>query len=78
MSTVKVSVTLDERWVAEAKSHVGARGLSRFLNEALAQRLQAIRIRELLDAAEREHGAIPDAVVREVEAIFDAVDRPAP
>ncbi|MFN8622980.1 MAG: hypothetical protein U0869_19755 [Chloroflexota bacterium] len=77
MATVKVSVTLDERWVTEAKTHVGARGLSRFINEALALRLQSIRVGELLDAAAQEHGPIPDEVLREVEAAFEALDEPA-
>lgn len=60
MSTVKVSVTIDEQIVAEIKSSVGARGLSRFINETLAQRLQQQRLLALRAELDAEHGAIPD------------------
>ena len=69
MSTVKVSVTLDERYVAEAKALVGERGLSRFINETLQLRLQRIRIEEWLREVEAENGPIPDQVWADVEAM---------
>ena len=68
MSTVKVSVTLDEGLVVETKSRVGERGLSRFLNETLEQRLQRLRIMEMIRQFEEEDGPIPDDVWAEAEA----------
>jgi hypothetical protein len=47
MATVKVSVTLDSDLVEAAKAMVGERGFSRYLNEALALRLQHERLDEL-------------------------------
>lgn len=66
MSTIKVSTTLDAASVAEVKARVGERGFSRFLNEALAMRLQRDRLEELLAEMEREAGPIPDEVRRRV------------
>lgn len=59
MSTVKVSTTLDAANVAEAKARVGERGLSRFLNESLAMRLQWVRLEEMLAEMADEAGSIP-------------------
>jgi hypothetical protein len=67
MSTVKVSTTLDAESVAEAKGRVGERGFSRFLNEALAMRLQRVRLEELLAEMAEEHGPIPEEARRWVE-----------
>lgn len=69
MSTVKVSVTLDAARVEEAKRLVGERQFSRFVDEAVALRLQRMRLARLETELEAEHGPIPDAAMREVEAI---------
>jgi hypothetical protein len=61
MSTVKVSVTLDERLVVEARRLVGGRGLSAFINEVVAQRLQQQRLLALMAEMEAEHGPIDPA-----------------
>jgi hypothetical protein len=58
MSTLKVSTTLDAASVAEAKALVGERGFSRFLNEALAMRLQRARLEGLLAELSEEFGPI--------------------
>lgn len=69
MKTTKVSLTLDEKNVAEARAMVGERQFSRLVNQALAHELQRIRIVEWADAADREHGAVPEVVRHEVEAM---------
>jgi hypothetical protein len=67
MSTVKVSTTLDAANVAEAKARVGDRGLSRFINESLAMRLQWARLEELLAEMADESGFIPEESRRRIE-----------
>ena len=67
MSTIKVSTTLDAASVAEAKARVGERGFSRFLNEALAMRLQRVRLEELLAEMDEEFGPVPEEVLRRIE-----------
>lgn len=69
MSTVKVSASLDSDAVVEAKSRVGERGLSRFLNEALAMRLQWERLADLEHELEAEFGPIPEAARRKLETM---------
>ncbi len=68
MSTVKVSVTLDEQLVVEARRLVGGRGLSAFINEVVAQRLQQQRLLRLMAEMEAEHGAIDAATWRNARA----------
>lgn len=58
----KVSVTLDADLVAEAKSQVGEREFSRYLNEALMLRLQRARLERLERELTEEFGPIPDEV----------------
>jgi len=67
--TVKVSTTLDAERVAEAKARVGERGLSRFLDESLAMRLQWARLEDLERDLTEEFGPIPEESRRQVEAM---------
>jgi hypothetical protein len=57
MPTAKVSATLDAKLLAQVRKRVGARGVSSFLNQAVAEKLQRERILELLDGLEAERGA---------------------
>lgn len=58
MGMKKVSVTLDADLVAEAKSQVGEREFSRYLNDALALRLQRARFEGLERELTEEFGPI--------------------
>jgi hypothetical protein len=69
VSTVKISATLDAARVAEAKARVGARGLSRFIDESLAMRLQAARLEDLERELAAEFGPIPTESRRRIEAM---------
>lgn len=63
MATEKVSLTLEEELVTQARAAVGSRGLSRYVNRALRHQLQSDRLGELLDELERRHGPIdPEAI----------------
>lgn len=67
MSTTKVSTTLNQKRVAEAKARVGERGFSRYLDDALARQLQFDRLADLEHELEAEFGPIPPGVQREVD-----------
>lgn len=73
MATEKVSLTLDEDLVSEARGAVGARGLSAYVNLALRHQLQRDRLGRLLGDLDQEFGPVDPRVT-------EAVDRgwPAP
>lgn len=77
MTTSKVSLTLDEDLVSEARTRVGHRGLSSYLNTALRRQLQHDRLGVLLAEMDAEAGPIPAEVLEEVRREWPAVD-PAP
>jgi Arc/MetJ family transcription regulator len=66
MRTEKVSLTLEEELLAEAREAVGARGLSSYVNRALRQQLQHDRLAGLLAELEEKHGPIDPRVLEEV------------
>jgi hypothetical protein len=70
MATEKVSLTLEEELIAEARGAVGARGLSGYINRALRRQLQHDRIAGLLREMEREHGPIGDDAMEEVRRVW--------
>jgi Arc/MetJ-type ribon-helix-helix transcriptional regulator len=75
MTMKKVSVTLDEKLIAQAKRRAKPGTLSSFLNEALRLHLQRDRIAEYLDAWEREHGPIPQKDLDEADRAWDEHER---
>lgn len=76
MAVLKKSVAFDEAVGREALERAGERGFSRFVNEAVAQRLQAIRIVELYEEFEAERGPVSEATRRAVSAEWDAATAP--
>ena len=66
MRTEKVSLSLEEELLAEARETVGARGLSSYVNRALRQQLQHDRLAGLLAELAQEHGPIDPRVLEEV------------
>lgn len=78
MATEKVSLTLDEELVTEAREKVGTRGLSSYVNRALRHQLQHDRIAGLLAELEQEHGPIEPRVMEEVRRAWPLPEeRPA-
>lgn len=69
MTTAKVSTTLNQKRVAEAKARVGERGFSRYLDEALARQLQFDRLADLERQLEEEFGPIPPDIQTEVDEL---------
>ena len=72
MRTEKVSLTLEEELLAEARGVVGARGLSGYVNRALRHQLQHDRLAGLLAELEREKGPIEPGVMEEVRRAWPA------
>jgi Arc/MetJ family transcription regulator len=66
MRTEKVSLTLDEELLAEAREVVGTRKLSSYVNRALRHQLQHDRVAGLLAELEQEHGPIGPEILEEV------------
>jgi Arc/MetJ family transcription regulator len=66
MRAEKVSLTLDEELLAEAREVVGTRKLSSYVNQALRNQLQHDRIAGLLAELEQEHGPVEPQILEEV------------
>ncbi len=63
MRTEKVSLTLEEGLVAEAREAAGLRRLSSYVNRALRNQLQHDRLARLLSELEQETGPIDPGVM---------------
>jgi Arc/MetJ family transcription regulator len=61
----KVSLSLDEEVLAEARARVGRRGLSSYVNEAVRRQLQHDRLGELLAEMDAEAGPVPEDLMME-------------
>lgn len=72
MATEKVSLTLDEDLVSEAREVVGTRRLSAYVNRALRHQLQRDRLAGLLEELERKHGPIEPQAMEEVRRSWPA------
>jgi hypothetical protein len=72
MATEKVSLSLEEELVIEAREVVGARGLSSYVNRALRHQLQHDRLTGLLAELEQEVGPIPPRTIEEVRQEWPA------
>lgn len=72
MPTEKVSLTLSQTALDEARSRVGRRGLSEFIDEALQLRLQHDRLKKLLADLDAEYGPVPEEIREEVRREWDA------
>lgn len=76
MSVAKVSLSIEEEVLAEARERVGPRELSAYVTEALRRQLQHDRLGELLAEMEAESGPIPDDLLVEARALWRGPDEP--
>lgn len=65
MAVSKVSLSIDEDVLAEARARAGGRELSSYVNEALRHRLQHDRLGDLLLEMDAESGPVADDVMEE-------------
>lgn len=66
----KVSLSIDEDVLAEARERAGRRELSSYVNEALRRQLQRDRLAELLAEMDAESGPVPDDVMEEARQLW--------
>jgi Arc/MetJ family transcription regulator len=76
MSTEKVSLTLDDVLVEQARQHAGQRGLSGFVNQALRRQLQRDRLITFLEEADEAAGPLEESVMEEVRRQWPAAAPP--
>lgn len=70
MAVSKVSLSIDEDVLAEARGRAGRRELSSYVNEALRHRLQHDRLGDLLLEMDAESGPVPDDVMEEARTAW--------
>ena len=70
MSVSKVSLSIEDHVLAEARARAGRRELSSYVTDALRRQLQHDRLGELLAEMEAESGPIPDAVMEEARELW--------
>jgi Arc/MetJ family transcription regulator len=76
MSTEKVSLTLDDELVEQARQHAGQRGLSGYVNQALRRQLQRDRLIAFLDEADQAAGPVDESAMEEVRRQWPAAAPP--
>jgi Arc/MetJ family transcription regulator len=77
MSVSKVSLSIDEEVLAEARDRAGRRELSSYVTDALRRQLQHDRLGELLAELDAISGPIPDELMEEARQLWrGAVEEP--
>jgi hypothetical protein len=66
----KVSLSIEESVLAEARERVGRRELSAYVTEALRRQLQHDRLGELLVQMDSESGPIPNELIEEARELW--------
>ncbi len=70
MSVAKVSLSLDEEALDEARGRVGKRELSAYVSTALRRQLQHDRLLDLLQSMDAESGPIPTDLLDEARDLW--------
>jgi Arc/MetJ family transcription regulator len=70
MAVSKVSLSLDEEVLAEARERAGRRELSSYVNDALRRRLQHDRLGDLLAEMDVESGPVPEDLLDEARRVW--------
>ncbi|MFD4432555.1 hypothetical protein [Nocardia sp. NPDC058497] len=65
-----VSVSLHEGTIAALKARTGKRGMSAYVEALIQRQLERDRLRELIEAAEAEHGPVDRAAVEAKRALL--------
>jgi hypothetical protein len=64
---IKVSVSMPDDLVRDIRARVGKREFSRFVAEAAAHQIAMIKLGEIVEAYEAEHGPLAEELLREAE-----------
>lgn len=76
MTVSKVSLSIDEEVLAQARGRAGRRELSSYVNEALRRQLQHDRLGDLLADMDAELGPIPDELMQEAREVWQSAAKP--
>lgn len=77
MAASKVSLSIDEEVLAEARDRAGRRELSSYVTDALRRQLQHDRLGELLAELDATAGPIPDDLMEEARQLWrGAIEEP--
>jgi len=70
MAASKVSLSLDEQVLTEARARAGRGALSSYVNEAVRRQLQHDRLGELLAEMDAEAGPVPEELIMEARQVW--------
>ncbi len=70
MAVTKWSVSVEQTLASRVESHVGDRGLSRFVARAVEHELERDLLDEYLDELDAEFGTIPEGLVESVDDLW--------
>ncbi|MGQ0680489.1 MAG: hypothetical protein ACT4OM_12690 [Actinomycetota bacterium] len=70
MAVTKWSVSVDEKLAARVESHIGDRGLSRFVSRAVEHELERDLLDEYLTELDDQFGELPVGLVEHVGALW--------
>lgn len=76
MSTAKISISVDEAALTEARNLVGHRGLSSYINRALQRQLQRDRLTVLLAELKDKAGPIEPSIMEEIRSLWPSPAEP--
>ena len=76
MAVSKVSLSIEEDVLAEARERAGRRELSAYVNEALQRQLQHDRLGELLAEVESGSGPVPPELLEEARELWQGPAEP--
>jgi Arc/MetJ family transcription regulator len=68
--TKKFSVTIPEDLAATVQARIGKASFSAYVSEALARQVERDNLRELVSAAESQHGAVDRSAVKAKRALL--------
>lgn len=78
MAMSKVSLSIDEEALTEARERAGRRALSTYVNNALRRQLQRDRLAELLAEMDDRSGPVPDDVMEEARELWHSAPQHTP
>jgi hypothetical protein len=70
VAVTKWSVSVEEALAERVESHVGDRGLSRFVARAVERELERDLLDEYLDELDAEFGPLPEGLVEQVDDLW--------
>ena len=76
MPVSKVSLSIEDDVLAEARARAGRRELSSYVTDALRRQLQHDRLGELLGNMEVESGPLPDDLMEEARQVWRGHGKP--